>query len=430
MAKSSWKNRPLTEARGAARVIVPVVILLTGAAAYAALKATRPEPRPIESREKAWSVVIETVEPARRSPNLRLFGRTESPRTARLTSGVEADVLNVPAREGDRVETGELLVGLDDREVALDVAQRQAEINQIAAEMELEKERHANDLKTLEHEKELLALARKEVERARRLVKTNVGSQSQLDAARQAVERQSIAVDSRELAIRQHKSVMARLRSRLSQADAARDRSTLDLERTRIMAPFDGRVTKVFVSIGDRVKNGDPLVSLYDTSALEIRAQVPAGSLPLVRQSLLEKRPLQARTEVDGISVDAVLDRISGEVRAGSGGADALFRIRDGSRWLPLGRTVELVVDLPPVSAAVALPLEALYGSNRIYLFDDGLMKGVDVERVGEIHAIGRDRRVLVRSDQLKGGDRVIVTQLPNAIDGLRVRVVDEVSGN
>ncbi len=430
MAMSSWKNRPFNKGRGAARVIVPVVILLTGAAAYAALKATRPEPRPIESREKAWSVVIETVEPARRSPNLRLFGRTESPRTARLTSGVEADVLNVPAREGDRVETGELLVGLDDREVALDVAQRQAEINQIAAEMELEKERHANDLKTLEHEKELLALARKEVERARRLVKTNVGSQSQLDAARQAVERQSIAVDSRELAIRQHKSVMARLRSRLSQADAARDRSTLDLERTRIMAPFDGRVTKVFVSIGDRVKNGDPLVSLYDTSALEIRAQVPAGSLPLVRQSLLEKRPLEAWTEVDGISVDAVLDRISGEVRAGSGGADALFRIRDGSRWLPLGRTVELVVDLPPVSAAVALPLEALYGSNRIYLFDDGLMKGVDVERVGEIHAIGRDRRVLVRSDQLKGGDRVIVTQLPNAIDGLRVRVVDEVSGN
>lgn len=430
MAMSSWKNRPFNKGRGAARVIVPVVILLTGAAAYAALKATRPEPRPIESREKAWSVVIETVEPARRSPNLRLFGRTESPRTARLTSGVEADVLNVPAREGDRVETGELLVGLDDREVALDVAQRQAEINQIAAEMELEKERHANDLKTLEHEKELLALARKEVERARRLVKTNVGSQSQLDAARQAVERQSIAVDSRELAIRQHKSVMARLRSRLSQADAARDRSTLDLERTRIMAPFDGRVTKVFVSIGDRVKNGDPLVSLYDTGALEIRAQVPAGSLPLVRQSLLEKRPLEAWTEVDGISVDAVLDRISGEVRAGSGGADALFRIRDGSRWLPLGRTVELVVDLPPVSAAVALPLEALYGSNRIYLFDDGLMKGVDVERVGEIHAIGRDRRVLVRSDQLKRGDRVIVTQLPNAIDGLRVRVVDEVSGN
>ncbi len=425
MATSSGKDRPSGKARGAVRAIVPVVILLTGAAAYAALKATRPEPKPIEAQEKAWTVVTETVEPRALSPNLRLFGRTESPRMARLTSGVEADVLSVPAREGKRVKSGELLVSLDDREAALAVEQHQAEINEISAEIELEKEKHANDLTTLEHERKLLALATKEVERAQRLAKTNVGSQSQLDAARQIVERQTIAVDSRELAIRQHESVMARLKSRLRQAEAVRHRSELDLERTRIVAPFDGRIGKVSVSIGDRVKNGDFLLSVYDTSALEIRAQVPTASLPLVRQSLLQNRPLTASTQVDGIGVEAILDRISGEVRAGSGGADALFKIRDGSPWLPLGRTVELLVTLPPVTDAVALPLEALYGTNRIYLFDDGQMKGVDVERLGEVHAIGRDRRVLVRSDQISPGDRVIVTQLPNAIEGLRVRAVD-----
>lgn len=426
MTSSSGKLGSTAKPGGATRVILPLIILLTGAASFAALKATRPEPVPIESQEKAWTVVTEAITSGTVSPNLRLFGRTESPRAARLTSGVEADVLDVPAREGERVSTGELLVRLDDREVALVVTQNQAEINQIEAEIELEKKKHANDLSSMEHERALLALARKEVERARRLAKTNVGSQSQLDSARQAVERQTIAVDSRELAIRQHESVMARLKSRLRQAEAVRDRSTLDLERTRIMAPFDGRVTKVFVSIGDRVKNGDALVSLYDTSTLEIRAQVPTAALPLVRQSLLEKHPLEARTQVDGISVEAVLDRISGEVRAGSGGADALFRIREGSPWLPLGRTVELVVELLPVDDAVALPLEALYGSNRVYLFDNGKMKGVDVERLGEIHAIGRDRRVLVRSDQLKPGERIIITQLPNAIDGLKVRVVEE----
>jgi RND family efflux transporter MFP subunit len=232
-------------------------------------------------------------------------------------------------------------------------------------------------------------------------------------------------MDSRELAIRQHESVMARLESRLRQAEAVRNRSELDLARTKVTAPFDGRIGKVSVSIGDRVKNGELLVSVYDTSALEIRAQVPTASLPLVRQSLLENRPLTASTRVDGIWVEAVLDRISGEVRAGSGGTDALFKIGEDSPWLPLGRTVELVVKLPPVGDAVALPLEALYGSNRIYLFDNGQMKGVNVERLGEVHTIGRDRRLLVRSDQLNSGDRVIVTQLPNAIDGLRVRLVD-----
>ena len=426
MVKSSRKHRPFAKSRGAARIILPAVILLTGAAAYAALKASRPEPKPIEPREKAWTVVTETVTPHALSPSLRLFGRTESPKTARLTSSIEADVLNVPAREGDQVRTGELLVELDDREVALLLAQHQAEISQIAAEIQLEREKHANDLRALEHEQELLALARKEVERAQRLVNTNVGSKSQLDTARQTVERQTIAVDSRALAIRQHRSVMARLESRLGQAEAVRDRSRLDLERTRVTAPFDGRLTEVSVSIGDRVKNGDRLVSMYDTSTLEIRAQVPTASLPLVRQSFLQQRPLRARSRVDGISVEAVLDRISGEVRAGSGGADALFAVREGSPWLALGRTVELVVELPPVADAIALPLEALYGTNRIYLFDDGQMKGITVERLGEIHAIGQDRRMLVRSDRLNSGDRVIVTQLPNAIDGLKVRVIEE----
>lgn len=426
MANSIGEDRTIVKPRGAARVILPVAILLTGAAAFAALKATRPEPRPIEAQEKAWAVVAESIAPGIQSPNLLLFGRIESPRTARLTSGVDADVLEVPAREGDRVETGELLVRLDEREVALMLAQNQAEINQIAAEIELEREKHANDLSSLESERELLALARKEAQRAQRLVMTNVGSQSQLDAARQAVERQTIAVNNRELTIRQHESVMAKLESRLRQAEAVRDRSKLDLERTRIVAPFDGRITKVFVSIGDRVKSGDSVVSLYDTGALEIRAQVPAGSLPVVRQSLLQKKPLKAGTRVDGIGVAAVLDRISGEVRAGSGGADALFKIREASPWLPLGRTVELLVELPAVDDAVALPLEALYGTGTVYVLDDGHMKGVKVERLGEIHAVGRDRRVLVGSDRLKAGDRVIVTQLPNAIDGLRVRMVEE----
>jgi multidrug resistance efflux pump len=415
----------MANARGAARILVPIFILLTGAAAYAALKATRPEPKPIEPRERAWAVVTETAAPGTLSPSLRLFGRTESPKTARLTSGVEADVLEVPAREGDRVKAGELLVSLDDREAALLLAQRRAEIDQIAAEIELEKEKQANDLRVLEHEQELLALARKDVERAQKLVSTNVGSQSQLDAARQTVERQTIAVDGRALSIRQHRSVMARLESKLAQAEAVRDRSSLDLERTRVTAPFDGRLTEVSVSIGDRVKNGDHLVSMYDTSAMEIRAQVPTASLPLVRQSLIQQRPLSAHCRVDGIKVEAVLERISGEVRSGSGGADALFKIRGGSPWLPLGRTVELIVELPPVAESIALPLEALYGSDRIYLFDDGHMQGITVERLGEIHAHGLDRRVLVRSDRLNPGDRVIVTQLPNAIDGLRVREVE-----
>ena len=50
-------------------------------------------------------------------------------------------------------------------------------------------------------------------------------------------------------------------------------------------------------------------------------------------------------------------------------------------------------------------------------------MKGVLVERLGEVQTIDGTRRVIVRSDELEAGARVIVTQLPNASDGLKVQV-------
>ena len=45
------------------------------------------------------------------------------------------------------------------------------------------------------------------------------------------------------------------------------------------------------------------------------------------------------------------------------------------------------------------------------------------MERLGETHPDDGDGRVVLRSPDLKPSDRLIVTHLPNAIDGLRVKV-------
>ena len=63
---------------------------------------------------------------------------------------------------------------------------------------------------------------------------------------------------------------------------------------------------------------------------------------------------------------------------------------------------------------------------NRIYKLVDGRMKAVIVERIGEQSTTNGYSEILVRSPDLQKNDQVIITQLPNAMDGLKVRVSQE----
>jgi multidrug resistance efflux pump len=110
----------------------------------------------------------------------------ETPHRASLRAAVNADVAEVPTAEGRQLSAGEPLVILDDREIELVLRQRQADLAEIEALIDSERQRHQSDLAALKRERVLPELAEQAVARAQDLYQRNLGSQSLLDEARQA----------------------------------------------------------------------------------------------------------------------------------------------------------------------------------------------------------------------------------------------------
>ncbi|EHQ52187.1 RND family efflux transporter MFP subunit [Ectothiorhodospira sp. PHS-1] len=401
--------------------LLPLILLAIGIGGFVLLLITRPSEPPRQVAERVWRVTAEEITPRTLPPQVTLHGHVTSPRAAGLRAAVEADVARVPVEEGRQVQAGDTLVILDDRELELLVRQRQADLDDLRAQLRALERSHARDREALDRERTLLALAERAVNRAQDLLNRNLGSPATLEEAQRNREQQALAVANRQLALDDYDARREQLRARTRRAEAQLAQAALDLERSHVRAPFDGRIARVNVAPGDRVRVGDALVTLFDTQALEVRAPIPAVHLPAVRQALDMASPPVAQARVDGLPLTLELSRLAGETGAGSAGVEGLFRIVSDTQDVPLGRFVSLRLSLPPREHVVALPFEALYGLDRIYRLEDGRMQGLAVRRVGEwVDEDGRER-ILVSGEALRAGDRIITTRLPNAIDGLRV---------
>ena len=402
-------------------ILLPIGLLVVAVIVAGLLHATKPKTPPLQVEEQAWVIEAQPIKLETVAPTLPLYGRIETPRTAKLAAALSAEVREVVVREGQVAAKGQILIRLDDRDSRLLLASREADVQEAQAAIDSAQRAHDNDVTALGHEETLLQLYDKALQRAKEVAAKKLAAQSVVDDAQQAVERQALAVATRRLAVQNFPALLAQLQARLAKAVADRDTAALNVKRTRVTAPFAGRIAKVSVSPGDRVNVGSQLLELYDNHALELRAQIPAPHVAALRQALATGGEVQGSGSSDGQKVSVVLERLAGQVQQGSGGIDGLFKVTAGRETLALGQFVDLSVALVPVSDVAVLPATALYGMNRIYLLRDGRMAGIDVNVVGE-RRDGITSQVLVRSPELHDGDKAIVTHLPNAIDGLRVK--------
>jgi RND family efflux transporter MFP subunit len=266
-----------------------VLIALTAAAAGCG---TQEHPIAAQAAPIETAVTTATVRPLR--PYIESGGVVRARTTAIVTSRILAPVLEVRVAAGDRVRAGQVLVRLDDRDLAarLRVSRSQsaaAEQARVVADSERAAARAALTLAAVTHQRIATLHARRSA------------TASELDAAVAGLDAAKARVQSADAqVVRSEAEAMA--------AGAAQDGASVGASWSAISAPFDGVVLDVPAEPGNMAAPGTPLVHLEDTSA-----------------SRLEVRLDDSRTTglAPGASVDIVFDVPSPPSGAGGSAAGA-----------------------------------------------------------------------------------------------------------
>lgn len=427
------------------RKILPIAIVILIAISIALLYAFRPTAGEKPTDKSAWRVSAQKAHLAPHSPQLSLIGQVESSRETTLSSPSNAYVKEVLTEEGRQVIKGELLATLDPSDEALRLAQREADIADLNAQIATEINRYQSDIKAHKIEKELSHLANKSSKRYGNLAKQQVGSDVQWDDSKQAAGKQSLSLLTRELAIQDHPNRLARLNAQLAKVTALRDQSALDLSRTEIRAPFNGRVTQVLISPQNRLRAGDTILKLYDIDSIEVRAQIPLKYLSIFELALEKKTPIKGSFESSNLSIPIHLSRLSGAIENGKGGIDGLFSVNTTknnandslisdpdqsttTQTLSVGRSIAITVQLPTVERSLAVPAQAIYGQDRMYTIEDSHLVSHHVVRLGKTTLADSSSAFLIDSANITEGADILTTQIPNAISGMEVQIIQPAS--
>lgn len=248
------------------KAALPATIIFVGIVVIGLISVSKPQPTADEDllAEAAKTKVM--VRPAQREVvTLSAFsqGTVTPKRQIELVAQVAGQIVAVEPRfeEGAFFEAGSLLIEIDGRDYQAALQSAQARVAQ-----------------------------------ARRILAEEEGRASQ--AVREW--RDLGETKANELFLRKPQLVEAR--TNLAAADAQLQVAKLNLDRTRIRAPFNGRVSETRVDLGQYVMIGTPLAKIYDTATAEVR-------LPLSdRQLAILDLPL-GLTAVDrpGVKLSAVI---------------------------------------------------------------------------------------------------------------------------
>lgn len=408
-------------ARAKTKLLLPLLVLLIAGAVVYSLVASKTEREKPVLTEKVWLIEVIEAQQQALSPSVRLYGRIESPEQLKAAAPGGGIVEKVFVRNGARVSQGQPLVTMDRRDFAASLLQAEADVRDIDSQIEELKLRYQSNQVSLETERTLLEIADDEVERLLQLKKQNLSADTAINIARSELGRRRLEVTARELEVQSYPAKLQILEARGDRGNAELDQARLAMSRSEVLAPFEAIISEVGVAAGDRVSLGQILISLFPIEQLEIRAHLPINYVNSVQLAVAEGQNLEAHVYGREELGRFPLVRLAGEAEAT--GIDVYFAIDGIAEQLRPGELLALSLELPAEHEVFAVPYQAIYGNSRIYRVVEDRLQAIDVNTIGQAIDENGQVVVLIRSDEIKLGDKIAITHLPNSVSGLKVEV-------
>jgi len=310
-----------------------------------------------ESKPALRTVAVMTPPQIGHARAIRISGQTQADKRAVLATRAAGIIAELPVKEGDRVKVGDLILRLESEEKP-------------AA-----------------------------IETATQLVKQR---EAELEAAQQLSKSGNLA-----------KLQLATAVSAVAQARAQLETARAELERTRVVAPFDGIVDDVTVELGSSVMQGGEVATMLSLDPVVVRGEISERDLSHIKIGDKAEAIL-----VDGAKVEGSVRYISREATTATRTYRVEIQIPNPDGRIPAGMTAELTLRSAPVDA-VALPrsvvtlsstgdlgIRAVDRANKVVFFPIDLVD--DTPKGLLLAGIPADARVIMAGqDLVKEGDEV-----------------------
>lgn len=382
------------------KVAMPIMVIAAGVGSVMVLANAKEAPEKTIEEPVPVSLHVDKVRSERVTVSVGTQGEVRAKTNISLVPQVSGLIVKVSDTfaEGGKFSPGETLIQIDDANYLLAVTSAEARVAEAAVRVE----------------------------------------QELADASIKAKQWKDWVVDGEPTPLALNKPQVAEAQAKLRAAEADLENAKLNLARTKIKVPFEGRVLERSIGVGQFVSVGATLGRVFATDTVEVRlpltdAQLGELALPIGFVAEAGKAPSVTLSATIGgakRSWAGKIVRVNASVDSQTRLVYAIAEVEDpygtaADHGMPLAVGLFVTADIQGVTPhdALIIPRTALRGEDRVYVIADNKLQ------IRTVNVLSTSAEQVIILGGLSAGEHVVTSPVRSVFDGMAALPIERTAG-